>query len=715
MKKVLCLIIMATMSLSLWMWRTTAQAEAPQTPPPLILGAPPVASDQPPAPIKSPYDGAQLNERRQIDIALDNMDIYPVLDLVLAQILGLNYVVDPAIKGQISLHIHGSFTRDELLNLLNSSIQLHGISIVKGDLNLYKVIRKPDTGRAGADIVSYAAPAQVSPGDTVKIYQLKYMLATNAAANLKNFLSNGAVVIPEQSSNSLIVADTAENLDRLSRLIGILDVNVFSDMKWRIFTLEHSFMDDISKDIEKLFQANGIYKKPGLDPLAFQIIPLKSINGLLLVTKWDEMLTLVESWVKELDQKQVDKGSQVFVYTVRNGKADEIADTLRQVYGLSSSSLSRSKRSKTSKDKTGKTVVAKRERESTSTSISSQQKDELPGKEPSLSDTGELAGEVEIIPDEVNNLIIIKARPRDYTVIQGVLKQLDVLPKQVLIDVMIIDVTLNNDFEFGVEWFLSQNGININSKDYNADIALSNGITLSPDTALGKGIKGLSYGLFNGSGNLKALVSTLASKTDVNILSSPSVLAVDNQESSIEVGDEVPTLSSTTETTVGTTQSIQYKNAGIILKVKPYINDSGLVRMEVSQEVSSVTDETTAGIKSPRFRTRKADTYIVARDNQTILIGGLMQTEKTKTSSGIPILQDIPVIGYAFGAHSSKTKKSELLIAITPHIVTTREQADNLTMEFTRKVTSLKMDLELVKKDEKEGKSVTEAENEKSN
>ncbi len=691
MNKVLYLIIAIVINFTFAVWHIQAHAEAP----PLILGAPPNASDQPPTPVKSPFEGAKTEEKRPIDIALDNMDIYPVLDLVLAQILGLNYVVDPAIKGQLSLHIHGNFTRDELLNLLNSSIQLHGISIVRGDMNLYKVIRKPDTGRSGADILPFETTSAHFPGDIVKIYQLKYILATNAAANLRNFLSNGAVIIPEQSSNSLIVADTAENLDRLTRILGILDVTVFSDMKWRIFTLENSFMEDIAKDIEKLFQANGIYKRPGLDPLAFQVIPLKSINGLLLVTKWDEMLTLVEGWIKELDQKQVDKGSQVVVYTVKNGKADEIADTLRQVYGLSTSSLSR-KKSKSKKDK-DKSVIARKERESISATT---HKDDLPAKEPSLSDTGELAGDVEIIPDEVNNLIIIKARPRDYTVIQGVLKQLDVLPKQVLIDVMIVDVTLKNDFEFGVEWFLSQHGIDINSKDYNADIALANGVTLSQNTALGKGLKGLSYGLFNGAGELKALISTLASKTDVNILSSPSVLAVDNQESSIEVGDEVPTLSSTTETTVGTTQSIQYKNAGIILKVKPYINDSGLVRMEVSQEVSSVTDETTGGINSPRFRTRKADTYIVARDKQTILIGGLMQTQKTKTSSGVPFLKDIPLLGYAFGANGSEIQKSELLIAITPHIVTTREQADALTMEFTNKVSSLKKELELIKQDE---------------
>jgi len=265
------------------------------------------------------------------------------------------------------------------------------------------------------------------------------------------------------------------------------------------------------------------------------------------------------------------------------------------------------------------------------------------------------------------------------------------VPRQVLIDVLILEVTLNDKVEYGVEWFLKNRGISIDGKPYTGNIALSDGTSLAQNTLLGEGISGLTYSLFSSAGDLRALLRVLADKTNVNILSAPNILALDNQESVIEAGDDVPTLTGTTTTTGGAvTQSIQYRNAGIILTVKPYINDSGLVRMEVTQEVSKVFNETTGGINSPRFTTRKAKTNLVAHDGQTVLIGGLMQTQKERTTTGIPVLKDLPVLGYLFGSRGYKTEKTELLIAITPHVIKSKKEADEMTREFYDRVKSLK-------------------------
>lgn len=692
--------------------QTATQAPPSTVPTPSPAEQQPIAQPSPPSqpastpvatptansvPTQSPFAGAGEGEKRAIDIALDNMDIYPVLDLVLNQILGINYVVDPAIKGTLSLHISGSYTRIELLNLLNSVLQMHGLALIRGDADLYKVARKPDSSKMGADVMVYKPGESAYRGDTVAIFQLKYLYAPNAANNIKNFLSNGATVVAETSVNALIVADTAENINKIGKILPLIDADVFKDIHWRVFTLEKTDATEVGRELEKLFQVNGIYRRPGLDPSAFHILPLKSLNGIIVVSRWPEIIDLMANWVQELDKSQLNKGSKVYVYFVQNAQAVDLAQTLQMVYGLPTTTGSSRRSSSTSKSKTSSTS-SKNVLVQGRTTTSSKDKIERPDLNLDVTATGELSDEVEIIPDEINNAILIKARPRDYNIISEVLKQLDVLPRQVLIDVLIVDVNLKDDISFGVEWFLKNKGIKIDDAVYSADVALSNGMTLAQNTELGKGLAGFSYGLYNSAGGLRGLVMALAEKTDVNILSSPTILAVDGQESTIEVGDEVPTLTSTSTTDGGlTTQSVQYRNAGIILKVRPFINDSGVARMEITQEVSAVTSETTGSINSPRFRTRKATTYLVAKDGQTIVIGGLIQTQKTKSSSGIPFLKDIPLLGYAFGGHGSNNHKTELLIAITPHVLKTREQADALTQEFAQRVAELKQYLDASK------------------
>ncbi len=607
--------------------------------------------------------------KRHISIALDGMDVKAFMDYVLGEVLGVNYLMDPAIKGTLSLHVAGEFTRQEFINVVNTLLQMHGLALVNGTHGLYKVVRKAAGAQFGGHVMS---GSEWSPGDSLHVIRLKYLSAEYAVKNLKPLLSPGAFLSAEPSLNGVLVVDTVENVSKVKRLLGLMDVPVFKDVHWRIFTLEHGDISELSEDLKSIFRENAVYIPPGFDVKGLQFIPLRSINSLLVVTRWEEMLDVVAGWVSELDRGSLDKGSQVHVYFVQNGNAKEIAEILKQIY-MGAASVSGKK----------KNVIVKR------TSSGKSNKKEV--SKGSVLASGELSSDVEIIPDEVNNALIIKANGRDYAVISQVLKKIDVLPRQVLIDVLILEVTLNDKLEYGVEWFFKNNGISIDGKSYSGDLALSDGTTISMDTKLGEGIQGLSYALFNSAGDLRSLLRALADKTDVNILSAPNILALDNHEAVIEAGDDVPTLSGTTTTTGGTvTQSVEYRNAGIILKVKPYINDSGLVRLEVNQEVSQVFNETTGGINSPRFTTRKANTNLVARDGQTILIGGLMQTTRERTRTGVPLLKDLPVLGYLFGSRTYKTEKKELLIAITPHVIKSQQQADQLTHEFMNKVKSLR-------------------------
>ncbi len=631
--------------------------------------------ENPPSPQleHSPYEGAAEGEKRHIEITLDNMDIYPVLDYILGGILQLNFAVDPAVKGTISVKIKGDFTRPELLNLLNSILQIHGLAITVDSQGLYKVLRKDSSGKVGTTEIM-SKPDTRGPnanGDVIRVFQLKYLSASHVVSNLRNFISPGAVLTAEPSVNAVILVDTLENCKKVQSLLSLMDTSLFKDISWRFFSLDYTDADDMARDLDKIFNAQGLYLRQGMDKGAFQILPLKTVNAVLVVTKWPELLDIVGNWIRELDQGQQEKGSRVYVYFVQNGNAKDLADLLQQLY------------QKSSRESSTKKILVSRRKES---------------KKPGNAAAGELTGEVEIIPDENNNALIIKATPKDYATISKVLRQIDIVPRQVLIDVLIVDVALNNDFKYGVEWYIKNK---TSAGSYYGNLGVASGIVLRPENGtplpppIGEGAAGFAYTLYNGVGDLRALLFTIAEKTDVNILSAPNILAVDNQESTIEVGDDVPTLTGTTTTTGGTvTQSVQYRNAGIILKVKPSINNNGMVRMEVTQEVSAVTDEKTGNIDSPRFRTRKATTHIVAQDGQTILIGGLMQSQKTQGSTGVPILKDIPIIGYLFGGWYKSYEKTELLIAITPHVIKSRQEADALTKEFSERVKSIKQMLE---------------------
>lgn len=613
----------------------------------------------------SPFAGAKPGEKREISLSFDHMDIVPVLDEILGEILELNYAIDPTIRGNISLRIKGSYSKEAFLELLNNILDLNGLAITKSRNDLYKVVRKAHSGRA-TGTVKVGVEKGFQPGDQIALLQLNFLSAGQAVNAVRNFISNSAVILPETSTNSIIISDTKENIEKVIKILSLLDTAPFEEISWKIFPLKATEAKKLASDLQRIFKAPGLYARPGQNQGGFFILPLESINSILIATRWPGLLNVAEKWIKELDTGEAELGTQVYVYFVQNGSAKDIVDILNQLYGIKSS------RSRTIKSR----VLVKRKKEPERLS-------------------GELTGDVEIIADEVNNAIIIKATPKDYRTISKVLKTIDIVPRQVLIEVLIAEISLNKDTQYGIEWYIKNRGIKIDGKSYQGDITLSDGTTLPINTALGEGLSGFTYGLFNSAGDLRGLLNTISSFSDVNILSTPTILSVDNQESSIEVGDDVPTLSNTQTTSGGvTTQSIQYRNAGIILKVKPYINDRGLVRLEVTQEVSSVASESTGGITSPRFRTRKASTTLIAEDGQTIVIGGLMQTQRTKTRSGIPILKDLPVLGYVFGRKTYKNEKTELLIAITPHVIKNRQEADAITKEFKNRVQELKKMLE---------------------
>ncbi len=329
-------------------------------------------------------------------------------------------------------------------------------------------------------------------------------------------------------------------------------------------------------------------------------------------------------------------------------------------------------------------------------------------------------GEVRIVADEISNSLVILATKKDYEEIVQVLRKLDVVPRQALIEVLVAEVTLDDEFSFGVEWFLAKrkltqilgagegastgDGTTSGTSTQGPSVAdvlgsqRAGGLRLPEVSAAGSGL----FAVVTDNRQFLALLNALAGAGKLTVLSSPHILTADNREAHILVGEEVPIL--TTQTTSGAVtleggvsgilQNIQYRDTGVLLTVLPQVNSQGLVNMEISQEVSNIKSTSTGGIASPTFSTRESQTTVVVQSGETVVISGIIEEQTDHTRSGIPYLMDIPVLGRAFRVDSDKTQRVELIVLLTPHVVRDRQEARTATEEFKAKLFGLGKQLE---------------------
>jgi len=310
--------------------------------------------------------------------------------------------------------------------------------------------------------------------------------------------------------------------------------------------------------------------------------------------------------------------------------------------------------------------------------------------------------------DENSNSIIILATPRDYRFIDETMKKIDLMPSQVLIEAVVAQVTLNDTLHFGVDWFLKTH-FDIKNKPVTGNLFGSgkNPLkTLAMDATAGLAGKagGLTFFALDASNTVRGVIEALENTTKVKVLSSPNILATNNKEAKILIGKQVPIVTSDlTSTTVASTgtagiqRTIQYKDTGNILKVKPQIKDGGLVTLEVSTEVSTADRATDAGLDTTTISKTEVSTTLIASDNQTILMGGFIQNNSSNSRGGIPFLSKIPLLGYFFGASDDTFDRTELIVLLTPHIIKNRIAMDTVTEDFINKVNQLQKAFDLKK------------------
>ena len=612
-------------------------------------------------------------ERQKVVLNFDKAEIGQVINQIASAHLKVNFVLDPTLRGQMSLYIDGEYTPNELLDVLDRSLRANGMDMVlKGDVYVVQPLKAADGTAELAG--TFDDPGQ-DGNPAVIVYRMRFIPAAQALKVVRAFVAPERAVIEEPMTNSLIFV---EDPDRASSVIGLLkalDVDVLRETGMQIVPLKALEPSEAAKSMEAVMGRLGYLKQSTLSA-GTVFIPLEHFRGVLVLSQSQEMLETAVQWLEALDVKGQDAGEQVHVYFVENGLAKEMAGILNSIYsrdgeaggGGGGGGL------------TQQIVAAVEGSEAAPASESPQTSDGSAG-------TAGLSGPVRIIADEQNNAIIVRASQTDYERILITIRSLDIMPRAVMIEVLIAEVTLNDDLNYGVQWFF-RNGMSIGGKAGTG----GGGLDVNPISGtLAATSSGFSAFWSSLDGDVGALVNLLSSKTDVNVLSTPTLLAADNKEATFVVGGREPVLmQQSQETTSSSTpiiNTIKYEETGLILTVKPHINSGGLVRIDVKQTLRAVDEAVTEGINSPRFTERNIETSLIARDGKTVLIGGIIRQDGNTAHSGVPLLKDVPILSPFFSTRKQSAQRTELLIAITPYIV--KGESDLAAREFIQRLSEI--------------------------
>ena len=654
------------------------QAQAP-TPAPAPKPIPPPPAVQP-KPTGSP--GVVFN--------FDNADLYEVIR-VMAEILKISYIIDPKVKGIVNIHTSGQIPTENVFTIFQTILNLNGATAIKKE-NVYEIVPMSDAKKLAISPLVAKDQEKLPPQEryTIQIISLKYIPVAEVSKMIKPFLSDGADIVEHPPHNILMIGDMAANVKKAVDMINLFDLDIFSDLRVRIYPILNADVTEVAEEMERIFSSLEVSTKSGRG-IGITFKPIKRINSLLAVSSIPNIFDKVEGWLKDLDRTPREETKlSVFVYYVQNAKAKDLADVLKEVFAKGAPSKEKDKKPPTP--------------EPTPRGVRPTPTPAAPVPSPAKEEVGAVPeGEITIVVDETSNALIIKAFQRDYRNIVETIKKLDLYPKQVLIEVYLAEITLDDTYKFGLEWarFMSSNAPN-------AQGIVMGQQPLDPLTAgLAPG-SFIRYSIVELGGRISAAVNAAAADNRLNVISSPHILASNNKEAKIQIGKSQPILTSTyTTAATGVATSvvegtIEYKDIGIILTVTPRLSDSGLVTMEIQIEKSDVNITALGNLTSvPVFDKKTAKTVLSVLEGQTIVIGGLIEDTKQRNKSGVPFLSKIPILGALFGFHDLQDKKTELILMMTPHIITDQTQSKSVTEEFRDKVEGIKKEIHKEKEKKK--------------
>jgi general secretion pathway protein D len=696
----------------------------PQPPPPVSVG--PVRPPQPPAPPPLPPPPPPVPANvgpPTIVFNFDNADIEVVIQAA-AEIVGFNYVLAPPARGRkVTVQTIGRIAKEDVFNVLLTILDVNGLTAVRSG-NVYRIIPREGAPQTSIRTVIGSDVDPSRPGDefVTQIVTLKYISAQDAVNLLRPFVAGQGAVTMHRETNLVIITDTSANIRRLLDILKLADVQVALD-ELQIIPIRNADAQELAVLLNQMFAtgrlrtaaaALGLNVTPPPAPLppgtpappraagaeatpsptdhAPLIVAERRSNSLVVHARKQEMET-IHQLVAKLDV-DIYGGQRVFIYFVENSKAKDLAQTLEAIYGRSASSPRPAALTGTSGPGALPPPV-----------LSPTGPPRVPGL--AAGEGAQALTDLRFIADEVTNAIIVTTYPRLWKDIEETIRKLDRLARQVLIEVLAAEVVLTDDTKLGIEWAV-RSGKFVFSNTQNTQGSSNVGTTPvppGPGIIQSGGLVAPGFNMFVAASDFIAALNALASENKVNVLSSPSIMTSENKKAVINVSQSVPIVTSQQvpvsaggNTGNSITQAVEYKDAGIILTVTPRIGEHGTVSLEVKQEVNDVGQNEPPPINSPRFTKREAETSVVLLNNQTLVLGGLIQTRRTFIKIGIPFLNRIPVLGYLFGSTEEKIEKTELLLLITPRVVGTAVDAARVTNQMRNTTPELEQSFGLAPK-----------------
>jgi general secretion pathway protein D len=598
-----------------------------------------------------------FSETKTVAVAVDQMPIPDFVHYLFSDIFGVNYVMDNKIKSMqvpVTLNLTEKISESHLFKLASELLKQHGISIYSKD-NVYYIWAETKGKEVAVGIGESIDDIPATAGEVQQIVPIRYM----DAQNLVNFLPPvpGAKVAAAAGENVVVVSGSREQVEQIVKSISVLDRPAMRGRYVGTVRLTYWNPPEMIKKLSEILGEEGIPVAERAGQKGLYFTALERWGAVLLFASEKEWLERARYWIKVLDVPYSREGRQFFLYYPQNSKASELGEVLRKILGL--------KGAEGAPRAEGKPAVEAQ------MGVRAGEKGgvkEVPAAADMGRQLGAVAGDVGLTVDETRNVLIIFAASGTYETLEALLQRLDVMPVQVLLETTVAEVTLRDSLQYGLEWFLR------NTSGSQTTILQTLG-------GLGLGSGGLNLATITDSEKFRMLINALAQENLLKILSAPKLTVRDGKSASIVIGTEVPILTATTTTSEvpgQIVQSIQYRNTGVQLRVTPSVHAEGVVTLLVSQEVSEAQTNNTSSIDSPIILNRTINTEVVAGDKQTILIGGLIQENKSDTVNKVPLLGDIPLLGFFFKTTSKGVNRTELVVMITPHIIRDTKQMEEM-------------------------------------
>jgi len=629
----------------------------------------------------------------QGDISLNfaDTDIRTVVDQILGTILQQNYTIDPTVHGTDSLRTVAPLSRDALIPTLQTLLAQTNAVLVRAN-GIYRVM-PADVAAATPDIAGDDAL-----GGAVMI-PLHYAQAASLAAMLQPYISSTSRIVAAADQNALIVEGDPSSRQALVDLIEAFDVDQLAGQSYELFPVTGGDATDFASAFTGALGKSSDSSEPG--PVT--VVPLERINAVLVIARNQNLLADAQRVYAVLNQVERETLRSWHVYFLHNGRANDAAYVLQQAFTPDNVTAQPTQQAS---GEVGSTFSNQSVAGGTSTGGSGSDSSGGVGvgtattpatTAPPSTDTnatsgasallgplssGSAAGQtdtIRIIPDNAQNSLLIYASAAEDDRINAMLDQIDISPVEVRIDATIAEVDLNSALQYGTQFFFKSGGINA---------VLSEGTTAALDTSFP------GFVLSGHGGDAAPLaISLLQAVTKIDVLSSPELMVLDGQPASLQAGALVPYLTQSSQSTLVSgspvINSIDYRETGVILKVTPHVGSGGMVTLDVSQEVSGVQPAvTTAAIDSPTFSERAVTSRVAIQDGQTIGLAGLISDSDSHQNQGIPYLKNVPLLGDLFSTQNNSRVRTELLVLITPHVIRTQSDADDLTADLRAELPS---------------------------